>query len=240
MAYSSAGPAARTLVADGRVLRGRARAGRRLPPAALPRAARRPRARRRRARRAGVDLPRALALLPADLALAGCRRRGVRGARDRVLERRPDAARAVAGLVARAEVGLLDAGRRSLAGRSHEGPRRVDRARRRCVGCGRGARAGAAGLVGRAGRGHPRVGRAPALVRRARRPRTALQPLPPARRRGARGEPPPALDARGSPGARGSRRRREPADDEGQRLRLRHRPDASRRRLRHVAGGGGP
>ena len=103
---------------------------------------------------------------------------------------------------------------------------------------------GLAALVGRrapgraGGRSRPRSGRrcsrsllsllAPLLFERLF---NRFEPL----RRGAGARPARALGARGRAGADDARRRREPEDDEAQRVRLGARPDAAARPLRHAA-----
>ena len=95
--------------------------------------------------------------------------------------------------------------------------------------------AGLADVV--AARGGARGGRAHAAAEPARAAavRAALQPLRAARGRGARPRPARAVGARGRAGADDARRRREPPDDQAQRVRLRARPDEAARPLRHAA-----
>ena len=198
------------------------------------------RARRRLARRSRLDCARAVALLPARVALAGRRGRRLRRPRHDLLERGEDTARVLARLAARAAVGLLDPERGWLARRPRQGARRGDRACGRRVGrCGC-TRSRLARLVGAAGRSRARTGRARSLVRRSGRPRADLQPLPAARGRDARGSLAGAVGASRCPGAKRARRRREPPHDEGQRLRVGHRQHAPRRSVRHAAAGGRP
>ena len=188
---------------------------------------------RGRSRRARVGVERSVP--PRLRARLGGRGGRIRGDRDHVVIARAASARLLAGLRPGAALGLLDPDRGCVARRPDEGLGRVGRARRGRVDGGRRARARVpVGLAG--GRGGRARGRRPrALVPDAARVRAALQPLRAARGRAAGGRAARSRGARRRSGARHPRRRREPADDEGERVRVRAGADAPRRALRHAA-----
>src|SRR5262249_9559512 len=156
--------------------------------------------------------------------------------RQRRPARRPAAGLLLAGPRPGAGVGLLDPGRPGLVRRSAEGRGDWARPRRRLLDWPRRAAARTAVCLARRCSCRARLRRLPARVRGAGRARASVQPLRPARGRTARDGAPCGGRARRRPRARRARRRREPAHDEGERVRLRDRRDAPRRPLRHAPG----
>src|SRR5581483_11293975 len=165
----------------------------------------------------------------------GRRGRRVHGARLGGASDRAAARLLLARPSSRAPVRLLDAGRRRVGVGPGEG--RGDRPRRprRLLGRARRARPRAPVRLARRCRGDRRAARLRRLLPLARRARADLQPLSPARGPAPRGRAPRARRPGRRSRARGPGRRREPSDDEAERVRLRDRAGAARRPIRHVA-----